>query len=98
MLRLGAVTLDLDARSAWRDGQPLHLTPIEFRLLSVLIANAGRVMTHRQLLREVWGPTFQDSGHYLRIYISRLRQKLEGDPSRPQHLLTEIGVGYRFQP
>ena len=76
----------------------MHLTPKEYRLLCLLIREPGKVLTQSALLREVWGPTFQDSGHYLRIYISRLRQKLEGDPSRPQHLLTEIGVGYRFQP
>jgi two-component system KDP operon response regulator KdpE len=74
----------------------VHLTPIEYRLLSVLMANAGRVLTHRQLLREVWGPSHTDQSHYLRIYMGHLRQKLEADPTQPQHLLTETAVGYRL--
>jgi two-component system KDP operon response regulator KdpE len=75
----------------------VHLTPIEYRLLIVLIANAGRVMTHLQLLREVWGPAQVEQNHYLRIYMGHLRQKLEVDPSQPQFLLTETAVGYRLQ-
>ncbi len=92
----GAIEVDLARRSVSRDGVPLHLTPIEFRLLATLIANNDRVLTHRQLLREVWGEGHSESGHYLRIYIGRLRHKLEADPTRPRHLLTETGVGYRF--
>lgn len=92
----GAVEVDLTRRSVSRDGVPLHLTPIEFRLLATLIANNDRVLTHRQLLREVWGEGHSESGHYLRIYVGRLRHKLEADPTRPRHLLTETGVGYRF--
>jgi two-component system KDP operon response regulator KdpE len=74
----------------------VHLTPIEYRLLTVLIANVGRVMTHRQLLIKVWGPSHADHAHYLRIYMGHLRQKLERDPAQPAHLLTETAVGYRL--
>jgi len=77
-------------------GSEVHLTPIEYRLLAVLIANVGRVLTHKQLLREVWGPSHSEQSHYLRIYMGHLRQKLEADPAQPQHLLTETGVGYRL--
>lgn len=94
----GQVELDFSRRSVLREGQPVRLTPIEYRLLGVLVANAGKVMTHRSLMREVWGPNHGDSGHYLRIYMSHLRQKLELDPAQPVHFLTETGVGYRFQP
>lgn len=92
----GDVTVDMTRRLALRNGTPVHLTAIEYRLLVALIANANKVVTHRQLLRDVWGPTHVESSHYLRIYVSHLRQKLEVDPTLPQHLLTEIGVGYRF--
>jgi two-component system KDP operon response regulator KdpE len=74
----------------------VHLTPTEFRLLSVLVNNAGRVVTNPQLLREVWGPSHSESGHYLRIYMGHLRQKLEEDPAQPAYLLTETAVGYRL--
>jgi two-component system, OmpR family, KDP operon response regulator KdpE len=94
--RFGEVEIDLAARVVSRGGQDVHLTPIEYRLLAVLVANAGRVMTHQALLSEVWGPNRSDSAHYLRIFMSNLRQKLEVDPSRPQHLRTETGVGYRL--
>ncbi len=93
----GAVEVDLVRRTFTRDGVPVHLTPIEFRLLATLIAYDDRVLTHRQLLREVWGEGHSESGHYLRIYVGRLRHKLEADPTRPRHLLTETGVGYRFK-
>ena len=79
-----------------RNGLEVHLTPIEYRLLGVLMANVGRVLTHRQLLREVWGPSHADQSHYLRIYMGHLRQKLELDPAQPKHLLTETAVGYRL--
>lgn len=92
----GAVEVDLARRTVSRDGAPVHLTPIEFRLLATLIGHDDRVLTHRQLLREVWGEGHSDSGHYLRIYVGRLRHKLEADPTRPRHLLTETGIGYRF--
>jgi two-component system KDP operon response regulator KdpE len=74
----------------------VHLTPIEYRLLTVLAANAGRVLTHRQLLRDVWGPSHVESSHYLRVYMGHLRAKLEDDPTRPRYLLTETAVGYRL--
>jgi len=96
LLSGGKVQVDLARRTVTRDGMPVHLTPIEFRLLATLISHDDRVLTHRQLLREVWGEGHSDSGHYLRIYIGRLRHKLEDDPTRPRHLLTETGVGYRF--
>ena len=94
--KFGDVEVDRTARIVRRAGQEVHLTPIEYRLLGVLMANAGRVLTHRQLLREVWGPSHGDQSHYLRIYMGHLRQKLELDPTQPQHLLTETAVGYRL--
>ncbi|AOV96238.1 two-component system response regulator KdpE [Edwardsiella hoshinae] len=94
----GEVRVDLLQRSVTRAGEPLHLTPIEFRLLAELIANSGKVLTQRQLLNSVWGPNYVEHSHYLRIYMGHLRQKLEVEPARPRHLLTETGVGYRFIP
>ena len=96
LFRFGTVEVDRAARLVRRAGAEVHLTPIEYRLLSVLVANAGRVLTHRQLLREVWGPSHAAQSHYLRIYMGHLRQKLELDPAQPQHLLTETAVGYRL--
>lgn len=96
-IRFGDIDVDLARRRVARAGEDLHLTPIEYRLLTVMIANAGRVMTHRQLLREVWGPSHGESSHYLRVFVGHLRRKLEYDPAQPRHILTEIGVGYRFQ-
>ena len=96
VFRFGEVEVDRQARIVRRKGAEVHLTPIEYRLLCVLIANAGRVLTHRQLLREVWGPSHADQSHYLRIYMGHLRQKLEADPTQPVHLLTETAVGYRL--
>lgn len=95
-VHFGEVKIDLASRSVTRGEQPVHLTPIEYRLLSVLIRHAGKVLTHRQLLKEVWGPNHSESSHYLRIYMGHLRQKLEQNPAQPQHLLTETGVGYRL--
>lgn len=97
VIEFGAIRVDRVHRTVTRDGAAIHLTPIEYRLLGVLLGNAGRVLTHRQLLKEVWGPGHAERGHYLRIYIGHLRQKLEIDPARPRFLLTETGVGYRFQ-
>lgn len=94
----GEVTVDLENRRVFRAGQSVHLTPIEFRLLTTLATRPGKVLTHRQLLREVWGPAYAERSHYLRIYMGHLRQKLEVDPARPQYLLTETGIGYRFCP
>jgi two-component system KDP operon response regulator KdpE len=90
------VHVDLVHRVVTRNGEPVHLTPLEYRLLTFLIANAGKVVTQRQALREVWGPDSADRSHYLRIYIGYLRRKLEVDTARPQHIRTESGVGYRF--
>ncbi len=92
------VTVDLINRRVQRNGEDLHLTPIEFRLLAELLANSGKVITQRQLLSHVWGPNYVEHSHYLRIYMGHLRQKLEADATRPRHLLTETGVGYRFLP
>jgi two-component system KDP operon response regulator KdpE len=92
----GAVTIDFAERTVMRDGQTVHLSPIEYRLLSALVARAGWVMTHRQLLEEVWGPTRTTNDHYLRVYMGNLRQKLEADPAQPKHIITETGIGYRL--
>ncbi len=92
----GAVEVDRTARLVRRAGVEVHLTPTEYRLLTVLVANAGRVLTQRQLLREVWGPAHSEQSHYLRVYMGHLRSKLEVDPAQPRHLLTETAVGYRL--
>lgn len=92
----GDISIDLLKRLIFKAGLAVHLTPIEFRLFTELVKNAGRVVTQRQLLKEVWGPAYVDNEHYLRIYMSHLRQKLENDPAQPEHLITEIGVGFRF--
>jgi two-component system KDP operon response regulator KdpE len=94
--RFGDVRVDLINRQIYRAEQQIRLTAIEYRLLMVLIRNAGKVLTHRQLLKEVWGPSHVESSHYLRTYMAHLRQKLESDPAQPSHLITETGVGYRL--
>ena len=96
VFRFGNVSVDLVTRQVLKGGEAVHLTPIEYRLLSALIQHAGRVMTHRELLRTVWGPSFSESHPYLRVYMGHLRQKLEDSPAMPQHILTETGVGYRL--
>ena len=96
MLRFGNIEVDLERRLVRADGRDVHLTPIEFRLLGCLAKHGGMVLTHRHLLREVWGPSYVDQSHYLRIYMKQLRHKLEPDPARPRYLLTETGVGYRL--
>ncbi|PKH20586.1 two-component system response regulator KdpE [Enterobacterales bacterium CwR94] len=96
--QFGAITVDLAARRIARDGEDVHLTPIEFRLLALLLNNAGKVLTQRQILSQVWGPNATEHSHYLRIYMGHLRQKLEVSPAQPRHLLTETGIGYRFMP
>ena len=96
VFRFGDVEVDRQARLVRRSGTEVHLTPSEYRLLTVLITNVGRVLTHRQLLREVWGPSHTEQSHYLRIYMGHLRQKLEVDPTQPRHFLTETAVGYRL--
>ncbi len=98
LLEFGDVRIDLVRRSVERAGQPLHLTPIEYRLLTHLASYPNRVLTHPQLLRAVWGPSHSEDTHYVRIYMGHLRAKLEADPSQPRHLVTELGVGYRFVP
>lgn len=96
VIQLGDLRIDLAARRVSRAEQEIHLTPIEYRLLSVLITHLGRVLTHRQLLKEVWGPNHVEQPHYLRVFMMGLRRKLELQPAAPRHLLTEIGVGYRL--
>jgi len=98
VFRFGEIEIDRGARLVRRAGEEVHLTPTEYRLLAVLVASAGRVLTQRQLLREVWGPSHGEQSHYLRIYMGHLRQKLERDPAQPRHLITEIAVGYRLVP
>jgi two-component system, OmpR family, KDP operon response regulator KdpE len=92
----GDLTVDVDARKVTVNGNEVHLTPIEFRLLSYLIQHRGKVLTHRHLLKQVWGPLRVGETHYLRVFMASLRRKLEADPARPTHLLTEQGVGYRL--
>ncbi len=92
----GNLRVDLTQRRVSRNGEEVHLTPIEYRLLTTLIKHAGKVLTHRQLLTEVWGPSYIENSHYLRIYMGCLRHKLEADPARPQLFLTEAGTGYRL--
>ncbi len=96
VIRFGAIEVDLDKRLVLVEGQEAHLTPIEFKLLQTMIRYAGRVVTQRQLLNEVWGPNHLEQSQYLRVYMGQLRRKLEADPARPQFLRTETGVGYRL--
>src|SRR5262249_33502081 len=96
VLKLGKANVDMEKRRALREGVEVHLTPIEFRLLAALAKHLGMVVTHRQLLSEVWGPSHVGQTHYLRIYMKQLRDKLEEDPVRPRYLVTETGVGYRL--
>lgn len=96
IVQFGDVKIDMKARLVTKADEVVHLTPTEFRLLNVLVNNAGRVVTNPQLLKEVWGPSHGESGHYLRIYMRYLRQKLENDPTQPKYLLTETAVGYRL--
>jgi len=98
VLRFGRTTVDLGRRLVQRDGEPLHLTPIEYRLLTHLASQPDRVITHQQLLKAVWGPGHAEDTHYVRVHMANLRKKVEEDPSMPRHLLTEAGVGYRFRP
>ncbi len=93
---VGDLSVDLAVRRVAVTGKEVHLTPIEYKLLTTLVRHAGKVITHRQLLLEVWGPTSGDQAHYLRVYMAQLRRKLETDPARPRYLLTEPGVGYRL--
>ncbi|MBI2205866.1 MAG: response regulator [Candidatus Rokubacteria bacterium] len=94
--QVGDVAVDLLHRRVHVAGAERHLTPIEYKLLTTLVKYAGKVVTHQQLLREVWGPAHTDQGHYVRVYMAHLRHKLEAEPARPRYLLTEPGVGYRL--
>ncbi len=96
-IEIGDLTIDLEDRKVLRDGHEVHLTPIEFDLLRVLAQHPGRLVTQRQLLRDVWGPQYVDESHYLRVHIAHIRAKIESDPSRPRYLITEPGVGYRLR-
>ena len=98
IIEFGNVTVDLSRRLVFRNAEEVHLTPLEYRLLATLLGHPGKVQTQRNLLREIWGPSYIESSHYLRVYVGHLRQKLEVDPTQPQYFLTETGVGYRFQP
>lgn len=98
LIEFGHIKVDLSRRLVLRQGEPVHVTKIEYRLLATLLSQPGKVLTQRNLLREIWGPAYSESSHYLRVYVGRLRQKLEEDPTQPKHFLTETGVGYRFQP
>ena len=93
---VGDVEVNLAQRRVLVAGKEIHVTPLEYRLLATLVKHAGKVLTHRQLLREVWGPPYADQAHYLHVYMAQLRRKLEADPARPRYLLTEPGVGYRL--
>lgn len=97
ILKAGPLTMDMTRRQVTRDGQELQLTPTEYDLLRVLLTHAGKVLTHRQLLREVWGEGYATEAHLLRVNISNLRRKLGPEPARPRHLVTEPGIGYRFR-
>lgn len=97
-IAFGDILIDLGKRSASRQGQPLHLTPIEYRLLTYLAAHPERVLTHQQLLQAVWGPGHASDTHYVRVHMANLRKKIERDAARPEFLHTEVGVGYRFVP
>jgi two-component system KDP operon response regulator KdpE len=94
----GDLKIDLANRQVVRAGRPVHLTRTEYKLLGALVRHAGKLLTHRQLLHDVWGSNFVSQTHYLRVYIMQLRQKIENDPARPRYILTEPGVGYRFTP
>ena len=97
LVALGELEIDLADRIVRRDGSEVHLTPIEFDLLKVLAQHRGKLVTQRQLLREVWGPGYEEEAHYLRVHVAHIRSKLEPDPSRPRYLITDPGVGYRLR-
>lgn len=98
VVRFGGIEIDLVRRSVQRDGAALHLTPIEYKLLTHLVAQPDRVLTHQQLLKVVWGPGHAQDQHYVRVHMANLRKKIEDNPSMPRHLRTEAGIGYRFVP
>jgi two-component system KDP operon response regulator KdpE len=96
VLRVGEIEVDLERHAVAVAGAPVHLTPLEFRILQLLAQNPGKLMTHRTILREVWGPAYGDESNYLHVYVSQLRRKIESDAARPRYLLTEPGAGYRL--
>ncbi len=93
----GGLVIDFERRRVTVDGNEIHLTPTEYEVLKYLAINAGKVVTHRTLLRAVWGPPYEEEAHYLRVFVGQLRRKIEPNPSRPRYLLTEPGIGYRLQ-
>jgi two-component system KDP operon response regulator KdpE len=95
-ISVGGLVVDFDRRQVTVDGRPIALTRIEFDLVSLFVRNEGKLLTHRAILREVWGPAYQIESHYLHVYVSRLRGKIEADPRRPRYLITEPGAGYRL--
>ncbi len=97
VFQTGGLRVDLALRRVWLNGEDVHLTPIEYKLLTCLVQNAGRVLTHRQLLKEVWRNAFEGQEHYVRVHMAQLRKKIERDPAQPEYILTEMGVGYRLQ-
>lgn len=97
VFQLGDLRVDLEKRQVFVSGSEIHLSPTEYKLLAVLVHHAGKVITHRQLLKEVWGPLHADDAPYLRVYMRQLRNKLEANPARPRFLMTELGVGYRLR-
>lgn len=97
LFEVGGLRVDQAQRQVFVDNREIHLTPIEYKLLATLVRYAGKVVTHRQLLREVWGPAYGEESHYLRVYVGQLRRKLENDPARPRYVITEPGVGYRLR-
>jgi two-component system KDP operon response regulator KdpE len=96
VVEIGDLRIDLEKRAAFVAGQPLQLTPHEYGMLELFARNPGKLLTHRAILREVWGPGYGEESHYLHVYVSQLRRKIEVDPTRPRYLLTEPGAGYRL--
>jgi len=97
VVEIGALKLDLDRREVFVDGQEVHITPIEYKLLALLVKHAGKVLTHRQILKDVWGPNQSEHTHYVRVHLAELRKKIEVNPARPTYIVTEPGVGYRLR-
>ena len=98
VFEFGSLRIDLVRREVSRDSEQVHLTPIEYKLLVLLAQNAGKVLTHRQMLHQVWGPAYANQTHYVRVHMAELRKKIEPEPARPRLLVTEPGVGYRLRP
>jgi two-component system KDP operon response regulator KdpE len=96
VIEVGELRIDLEKRAVTAAGQPIQLTPHEYRLLRLFALNPGKLLTHKTILKEVWGPAYQTESHYLHVYISQLRRKIEPDPTRPRYLVTEPGAGYRL--